>query len=311
MLLLSAANVLAEGVEGDDNGKTVIKLGGEKLLANNNLVIHQRTLALDRIDQALKIAKLSENRRFLLFSGHTDIKPEHIDADWLLPLDNDWGDIKTEFFKAKKDLRHTMYELEDAADTLAKIVSATDPAEAMELYENGLSEYMGGSGNRNSLVFKCDGFADWDFQQTVKLHRARVDRLRELKVEGSYFALQAQVDESVLGQMPPLIAGGAKFIEMTVTYRPADLTDPAVMLSATPGCDGRAAIKESIKGRQKRCFDLKRELGAEALAVDASPELITMAVEGRQWVFRRLFLAALDDLYLGEDLKIFWDHDDD
>jgi hypothetical protein len=186
--LLSSRDILNEFEEIEDGGKAVLRLRGAKLIDRSNYEVTHRKLALDRIEHALKNADFWANRRFIWGIRYVELNPDQIDHDLTMPLDNGWVDIQKQFFKGKKKLQSTLFDMERIVDALGNIVRATDPMEASRIYEEEIAEYISHRGLRDEIQVPCD-FFDEDFFGAVQNHRARLGKLKELGIEGSYFKL--------------------------------------------------------------------------------------------------------------------------
>jgi hypothetical protein len=114
--LLSSRDMLTEFEEIDDDGKAVLRLRGAKLIGRSNYEITQRKRALDRIEHALKNADFLANRRFIGGTRYVSLSLDQIDHDLTMPVDNWWGDIQKEFFRGKKKLQSTLFEMEQIAE---------------------------------------------------------------------------------------------------------------------------------------------------------------------------------------------------
>ena len=310
IFLLSAAEVLKDFEEKDVDGKTVLVLKGSGLLSNNNYRIRRQTTGLDKIDAALRTASLAANRTFLFQTGHVEIQREHIGHDWSLPIENDWGDIEKEFFAAKKAMRHTMFELEEAAEAISKILRSTDPAEAIALFKDTLGGIHDPRSYSPSLSFPCVGF-DEDFQTTVTQHRGKLDGLRKLKIESSYFALLEEFDRKLEDGLRRVLSTGAQALRITVTYNAEDLANPSFVFSGTSPSDKRVRVCENYPGCQVLEFDLQKLLSQEVRNPDAPASILAEALRQNGHEYRRLFVGAVDRAYLGPDFTAFWVDDED
>ena len=294
--LLSSADMIREFDEIDDGGTAILRLQGAKLISTSNYEITQRKLALDRIEHALKNADFFANRRFIAGTRYVELSPDQIDHDLTIPLDNGWGDLPKAFFKGKKKIQSTLFNMEDIAEALSKILQATDPIEALRIYEDEVSDYVGHGGLGEEIKVSCE-FFDEDFFTGVKNHRARLAKLRELGIEGNYFKLIETFNGTVMREVlnlstdPKLVA-----VEIAVTYDPGSLADAAVRVSAG-----------SIKGGDSKVLVTGK--GAQTFIVGVPAELHSIALAERDdflkkwlWRFRRPFQDALDRVYLGDDL---------
>lgn len=100
--LLSGSELLKEATEKTEDGQSILRIKAAKILATSNYEMLKKKSALDRIERALSNADFMANRRFLSGFGYLKISPDHIHDDYLLPLDNDWGDLRKTFFEEKK-----------------------------------------------------------------------------------------------------------------------------------------------------------------------------------------------------------------
>ncbi|MBB4039871.1 hypothetical protein GGR34_001518 [Microvirga flocculans] len=306
MFLLSAAEIMREFTEKERDGKAVLTLKGSDLLGGTNYRVLLQGAALSKIEHALTIADLFANRRFLFSSGYVDVDQSHIDHDYLLPLDNEWGSIKQEFYRNKMKLQSTLYEMESVIKAMGKILRLTDPDEACRLYHSHIAPHLVSDGWKTSLSFTCDAFEDEDFQITIRKHKERLAKLRELKVESSYFALLAAYEAAMRTQVPAVVAAGGRVIRVAVTYAPEDLLNPRVYVTAQAGPAPTHAIQTSDRGRQTLAFDLTRVLPDISLEAGSAPADVAAAVEKQLYLLRRPFQAELDKLYLEEDPAVFW-----
>ncbi len=198
--LLSAREMLKEAEEIEEGGELIERLRGAKLLGNSNYEITERKIALDQIEHALKNADFIANRRFIGSSSYVKLDPNQIDHDLTLPLDNSWGDIPKEFFKGRKKLQSTMFNLEEIIDGLSKMLKSTDPTEVLQIYEDNVEGFVGGSGSWQEIGVRIDFFDD-DFFEAVKSHRARLAKINELGFEGSYFKLCSKFEKEVVSKV--------------------------------------------------------------------------------------------------------------
>lgn len=297
--LLSSSDMLKEFEEIDDDGKAVLRLRGAKLVGGSNYEITQRKHALDRIEHALKNADFLANRRFIGGTRYVKLSADQIDHDLTIPLDNGWVDIQKEFFKGKKKLQSTLFDMEQIVEALSKILRTTDPMEALRIYEEDIHDYVGRGGLGDQIAVGVDFFDD-DFFNAVTNHRARLAKLRELGIEGNYFKLIETYNTAVLKNVLKLSRDPKlRAVKISVTYDEKTLRDAVIHVAPA-----------SIEGHEPQVVTSKR--GAQAVIVrvpeqihetddDEKKALLTKQL----WQLRRPFQGALDKIYLGEDL-IAW-----
>jgi hypothetical protein len=301
--LLSAKQVIDIFTEVVDGDRILLRLRGEKLLQDSNYEVTQKGAALDRIEHALRNADFMSNRRFLGGTSYVKIKPEHIHEDYLKPLDNQYGDIQKVFFENKKKIQSVLFDIEAVVDAMHKILRETDPLIALKIYEDEIEQYVG---SRNGLGFSSEFFDDEDFFDTVKNHRARLEKLRELGVEGSYFKLLEQYDSRVVQQLADIAFDSqAKTIRIKVTYHSETLRGPVVEVSVRDTDESTPYVATTNKGKQIIYYDLRTELSKFARTTSKNVEQRSELVRAQVWRVRRPFQAELDRLFLGESLVAF------
>lgn len=298
--LLSSKDMLNEFDEIEDNGKYFLRIHGAKLIDNSKYEVIQRKLALDRIEHALKNADFFANRKFLGRTSYVKISADQIDHDLTLPLDNSWTDIQRDFFKGKKKLQSTFFDLEEVSDAIQKILRSTDPLEAQRIYEEAISDFVGRSGYRDTIQFRID-FFDEDFLAAVKNHRERLAKLRELGIEGAYFKLMETYDRIVLNELEKITADSKiKTVRIAVSYRRKSLRDPTVNISGLTTKFDKEQVVSSEKGSQTVIVPIPHEITKAASDTERVEQL-----KKYLWTFSRPFFRALDKLYLGEKLLAF------
>ncbi len=296
--LLGAREVLSEFNEVIDGDRTFLRIKGSTLLATSNYEIVQKGRALNRIEHALSNADFLLNRHFLGRTTYFKISPDHIDVDLLAPLDNSYGEIRKTFFDEKKKVQRELLDLEEVVEAMHTILRSTDPEVAFDVYEEVISQHVG----HNGLHFACDFFNDEDFLATVKNHKARLSKVRELGLEGNYFrllaAFQDEVFDALIARDFDLSAG----ICVEVTYDPDTLRKPSVDVSLKGTIQNTPYVKTSRKGRQVIYYDLHDVLGTMK---SSNQEARLDKVRARIWRLSRPFQAAVDALYLGPDFVAF------
>lgn len=299
--LLSAKEIVGTFKEVVDGTRTLLRLGGAKLLANSNHEVTHKGLALDRIEHALRNADFLANRRFLGSTSYVEVSRDHIDEDYLKPLDNSYGNLQKEFFVSKKKLQSALFDIEEVADAMRRILASTDPVEAFRIYEDEISQHVDGSG-RLDLGRPRDIF-DEDFIAAARNHTARLIRLRALGIEGTYFALLRECERSLLAQLTaPSFDSCTQTIQVTLAYDRETLRDPHVEICRGATSEPTPHVAVSTKGRQVAYFDLKRTL--PRFAGTSSTDVVEREnlVRDELWRIRRPLIDAVDRLYFGEDL---------
>lgn len=170
---------------------------GGKLLRNPKYTITSKSNTLLRIERALESAEFRNNRRFVSWhlpninSDTSDILPEYREA-----LQNEWGDIPTEFKRIKDSATKSMKEIEEIYDYLGAIVNENDPLEAfskIELLNLDLGNSYGywGLNIRNNLYSS-------DFYFECKNHKEKVDTLRNEGLLDNYLGIKRKIKTEFL-----------------------------------------------------------------------------------------------------------------
>lgn len=294
--LLTSRDLISAATEIDDDGQKILRLRGSKLLETSNYDIVQKKLALDKIEHALKNASFFDNRRFIGRTHYVEINADQIDHDYTLPLDNWWGDIKKEFYLGKEALRRNMFDLDDVSDALRRIVTTTDPIEALEIYEEEISPYLSYGGRGDQLQMTIS-FYDDDFFEVVKNHRERLSKLRELGLEGSFFGLIATFNDAVANEVVKLaVDPNLRAIRIKVKYDEDSLSNVTVVVAPAPEPDDRYEVVESSKGQQELVFRVPGEIH------EVEERNKDSFLKERSWIFQKPFQKALEETYLGADL---------
>lgn len=199
-------------------GSSHYRIPGGVLLDTARYEITSATRALGRIDHALRNADFRRNRRYLNLTHVITPEPHHINHDYLVPLDNSYGEIDRAFYEQKKKLQSTLFELEEVVEAMHKIIASTDPVTAFDIYEDVIWQHVGG-GYHGNLMFDVGFLADEDLIHTAENHKKRLNKLRKLGLEQAYLDLLehygAQVVDWVLGNE---VWSSSKMLSVVVRY---------------------------------------------------------------------------------------------
>lgn len=248
--LMSARDMLGEFSETKYEEATMLRLRGAKLVGGSNYEITQRTLALDRIEHALKNADFLANRRFIGQTRYVKLSADQIDHDLTIPLDNEWGNIQREFFNGKKKLQSTLFELEHVSESIHRIISASDPIEALSIYDSEVSDHIGRGAFGRELAFSLE-FFDEDFFDVVRKHRARLAKLKELRLEGNYFRLLETYNRTVVKELIELSRDPElRSVEICINYDIGSLTDVVIRVRPASVETKEPQVVSSQQGEQ-------------------------------------------------------------
>ncbi|MER9526676.1 hypothetical protein NKI96_24430 [Mesorhizobium sp. M0292] len=187
--------------------------------------------------------------------------------------------------------------MEEVAEAFGKIIQATDPLEALRVYEEEVSDHVGRGAFRDEISFRCE-FFDEDFFVIVKNHRARLAKLKDLGIEGAYFDLIQNYEAASLKQVLDVLESDPtlKAVQVSVSYDKKTLAAPTVGVFPASAPKGEPEVTESEEGRQIFVVALP----------DGIHDVTSADREGflreRMWRFRKVFLTELDRTYLGEHL---------
>jgi hypothetical protein len=283
------------------------RISGKRLLEERAFRITNKKRALDRIEHALKNADFLKNRRFLSTSPYFKLSADHIDHDYLLPLDNGYADIQLSFLEEKKKLQRTLFELEEITEAMQEILRSTDPAVAHRIFEEKIGDYLTRGGMGTEIQVRCKAFDDEDFLTAVKNHKERLVKLRELGLTDAYFDLMKVVESEVVGRVSMLGAVDENdVVSVTVEYDD-HLGNPVVRVQrATDKPPHLHKVQKSKLGEHTILFKpwdwLSWEVHTGKEEAPSTPEDITRAVAKVPWQFRRPFQKEIDRHLLGESL---------
>lgn len=176
---------------------------GKDILPNNRYEIVAPSQALNRIEQSIRLADFAKNRRFISWTlpSYSDFSPDDINDDFLVPLDNWWGDIPETFYETKKKVERLLYEMLVITDPLREVLKTTDPLVALNILESLAVEMVCGSGGYG-LYFHADIY-NQDFHHVVNQHREKIDYLREKGLLDRFLIIQKKFEEFVCSDLAP------------------------------------------------------------------------------------------------------------
>jgi hypothetical protein len=309
--LLSAKDITSTCPLGSGGNEEFYHLAGKRLIADAEFEITSKTRALDRIEHALKNADFFKNRKFIGTSQYLKLSPDQIEHDFLLPLENNYGDIQKIFFEEKKKLQHTLFELEEITEAMGKILRTTDPQEAFQIFESEVGIHIGYGGYGGQILMRCDAFRDEDFLEVVKAHKLRIAKLKELGLVESYLDLLTTIEKSTISEVARLEAiGRSDIVKVTLEYAPKTLKKLLVTVKRSSRETATPKIKESEPGRHVIYFKpwdwLSYEIRAGKEEAPKSAKAIASAVNAGSWELRRTFSQEIDRLLLGEEFVSMW-----
>jgi len=227
MAFLKATEVLSNCREalGDKAGKYALPF---KTVFNDRFVVTSRPKTLDRIEESLKYADITSNRRFIS-SGLTggDINP-HIDPLFEEPIDNPTAPIPVSFKEFKLMANSAMFEIEDMHRLLSQIVASSDPESAVALFKKAMhSNYCNGL---------AESFRGSEYlEDAIQHHKEVHEELTRSGIMGPYFTLQDAVRTYVVSATAKelKVPEGTTRV-LTVTYDETTLTPVNLRVSFEP-----------------------------------------------------------------------------
>jgi hypothetical protein len=309
--LLSAKDIISTCPMGSGESEGLYRLSGKRLITDSEFEVTSKTRALDRIEHALKNADFFKNRKFIGTSQYLKLSPDQIEHDFLLPLENNYGDIQKLFFEEKEKLQHTLFELEEITEAMGRILRTTDPQEAFQIFESEVEIYIGSGGYGEQIIVRCDAFRDEDFLEVVKDHKRRLAKLKELGLTEPYFDLLATIEKSVVREVAKLgTIGESDIIRVKAEYAPKTLQNPTVTVRLSSHETTGPKVKESTAGRHVIYFKPRDWLSYDIRAgKEDAPEKaqeIAKAIGVGVWNLRRTFSQEIDRHLLGEEFVSNW-----
>lgn len=223
LFLLTAAEIQKNFSISKHNGSEKFYLPHDKVVDGSKHEIKNKKLALDRIENHLKLADFSANRRFMswiLPSAETSL--DGILPDYKEPLDNYWGSIPQGFRDLKSTARDALMDVEEVHHLLVKVADATDPLEA----EKDISRiaYHCKSGRGWSIDLP-DGLGNEDFFSTCKKHRDLVDTLRNDGLLDAFILLRTELKRQIGDYLEPHFPVDGNLVHVfDVFYSPEDFS---------------------------------------------------------------------------------------
>jgi hypothetical protein len=309
--LLSARDITSTCPLGSGENEGSYYLAAKRLITDAEFEITSKTRALDRIEHALKNADFLRNRKYIGTSQYVNLSPDHIEHDFLLPFENNYGDIQKIFFEEKKKLQHSLFELEEITEGIGKVLRATDPLEAFQIFESEVDIHIGRAGYHGRIMVSCEAFRDSDFLEVVKAHKQRTMKLKALNLLDPYLDLLAAIQKSAVDEVARLKAiKESDIVKITVEYAPTTLKKPMVTLQRSSREVATPKVKESNLGRHVIYFKpwewLSYEVRAGKEEAPTSEAQVASAINVGIWQLRRAFSQELDRHVLGDEFVSEW-----
>lgn len=305
--LLSSKDLLDLADEKIKSVKTNLRVKASLIVDSRNHEILNHTLALDRIDHALKNADFLTNRRFLGATTYVKISPDHIDHDLLLPLDNHYADIGKAFYDEKKKLQRTVFDAEDIVEAMQNMLRATDPEAAFRIYEEELWQHVGSG---RGIVIDADFFNDEDFLDAVQNHKQRLEAIRSHGVEASFFALLNRMEVEIPRRVAKMKLGDNARVRISVTYDSKTLDEARITVKEVSAMGKNPKLVRSKLGQHVVDFLpyawFSWEVRSEELERPSNIDDVERAIRENSWQFRRPLQSEIEKHLIGEELALSW-----
>lgn len=220
MFLLTAKEVVED--LSDNNEKFHGK--AKRILDSENRAVIRQRVALDLMERSLRLTRLVDNHNFLRARGFVSDDSDRIDADLIGPLQNFYGDLQEAFYEVRKNAKKLLLETEDMSDALEKMIATNDPIEFVEVYEQGIYDYVDLQGN--ICLGETSGIWVEDFFNAADQVRDYRRRLEEKGILGSFLGFLDRVHEDVarwISEQPDESSVAALHVRLDFQYSPLRL----------------------------------------------------------------------------------------
>lgn len=246
MFMLTGSDIVDTFSAKERRGAPVYATAATRILSNNNLEITTtRRLALNRIEAALARSSFRANRHFVYGFGIEKPTRDQVHPDFLVPLQNWYGDIPDLVLERREAARHLLGQLAEAADVLENIANAADPIDLARIVADELEPLVSYGGK---LAFDATNLYSDELAQVAQAQREHLTRIRSAGIQGNYFALIEKLDGEArcfARQMrekpvPPSV-------DVVVTFKPKVLGSPSVRIeSASIRLTDDKALSETV-----------------------------------------------------------------
>jgi len=305
--ILSSKEIVDTFTKKTDNISTFYKIRGSELLSSN-FKINNKTLVLDKIEHALKIANFKHNRQFLYSTNYIRLNPDQIEYDLVLPLVNYYGDIREEFFKYKEELQFSLFDIEEVVEAINDILKSTDPEEAEGIYEKKISQHIS-RGQLSNLHFSGEFDIDEDLLIAVKNHKLRLQKIRELGLDNNYLNLIDCIKKTTSETVSTFDISKDLKVKITVTYNPKTLDNVNIQIESYDKYTEELPhiIKSSLGHHEiifnpHRWFSIKYDLKKLPRPTDTSE--IQKEFEKNSWYYLREFQLAIETILIGDEVDL-------
>lgn len=188
--LLSASEILSTfSSKITDNERKVFTISAESIISSQTYEIVSKSRSLSKIESAIKSSDFYRNRNYPGFAPFIKIEKHHIADDYLIPLENHYGEIDQIFFENKKNLQKLLFDIEEVVDGIQEILREPDPLVALGIFEDTILPHISNGGRGENVIFSVGRFFDEDLLFVCEDHRRRLECLRKLNLQNNYLLL--------------------------------------------------------------------------------------------------------------------------
>lgn len=178
------------------DGIEKFRLSGYKILDTDRYLISSNKNTLDRIENHLKLADFTKNRKFISWKlPSSEVDTDAIKTEFKEPLDNWWGEIPKEFKTLKESAHSTMVYIEDIYNNLKKVTEEIDPIKVFEYIHEIKSECCDGYGNWKIKL--PDDLYNENFETVCHQHLEKVNYLKNKGLLDKFISLKELLKKDI------------------------------------------------------------------------------------------------------------------
>jgi len=191
-----------------------------KAVFNKQFEVIDRRQALDRIENALRNADFTKNRRFVSWALPSIAKdPPPILPMYNEEIDNWYGDIPSSMKKIQELAWSLSYEFEEPLNDLKAICESQDPEKVLQLGE-ALADNWGRTVSRMKDLF------DEDLLTAVRMHKRRYEQLVKAGLVNRHAAARRTIKARFIKDIGPRMPAAKSLVYvLEVHFEPSDLED--------------------------------------------------------------------------------------
>ncbi|MFW0717392.1 hypothetical protein [Pedobacter sp. N23S346] len=168
---------------------------GRKILSNLKYKIIHPTIVLDRMEQLLKLADFTSNRKFVSWSLPSVEAPiDDIEGDYKEPIPN-WGMPVPEGFQSLKQSVHaSLLQISKVYDQLKEITRTSDPMKAVQI----MDELKSSCYHHGWAIPLPEELGNPDFENACRNVKQQVDRLKSDGLLDVFLGLKGHFKKQII-----------------------------------------------------------------------------------------------------------------